>query len=62
MLGWVKNIKNIQPPTLAALPWPGGALSYVKHGLQGYLIGRYYVHIFSLFCHGNVGKLIKLED
>ena len=26
--------KNIQPTTLAALPWPGGALSYVKNGFK----------------------------
>ena len=32
-----KISKNIQPTTVAALSWPGVALSYVKHGLQGTL-------------------------
>ena len=35
-----KMSKNMQPTTLAALPWPGGALSYVKHGLQGTFLAK----------------------
>ena len=56
MVCWVgsKMSKNIQPTTLPALPWPGGALSYVKHRLQGYLKGRYYALLRVLVSQGNL--------
>ena len=47
MICWVgsKISKNIQPTTLAALPWPGGALDKEMIFLvkQGYLLGKFYV-------------------
>ena len=54
------NVKNIPPTPFAALHWLGGALFQVKHRIQDYLLGRFYVLISTSFSYGNLCKLMKL--